>query len=60
MWPLSPARGVGHAQGHNDLLDLVAEHLLHELGEGLELGLQLLELLLLILTRSSHHLIHRK
>ena len=60
VWPLSPARGVGHAQGHNDLLDLVAEHLLHELGEGLELGLQLLELLLIVLTGSSHHIIRHK
>merc|ERR1719375_606279 len=40
---------VGHAIADNHLLDLVTKDLLHELGEGLKLGLELLKLLLLIL-----------
>merc|ERR1712086_282479 len=40
---------VSHARAHEDLFHLVAEHFLHEFRKGLELGLQLLHLLLFIL-----------
>merc|ERR1712066_607771 len=43
------ARGVGHAPTDDDLLNLVSEHLLHQLGQRLELRLELLKLFLLIL-----------
>merc|ERR1719329_145077 len=43
------ARRISHASRDDDLLDLVAEHFLHELGQRLELCLQLLHLLLLVL-----------
>merc|ERR1719282_1569538 len=48
--PYSPVtRTHGEARRHDDLVDLVVEHLLHELAEALGRGLGLLELLLLLL-----------
>merc|ERR1719311_253016 len=43
------ARRLGDALRHDNLLDLVAEDLLHELGERLEVGAELLPRLLLLL-----------
>merc|ERR1719454_1036182 len=43
------ARRLGHALGHHNLLHLISEDLLHELGEGLEVGAELLPRLLLLL-----------
>merc|ERR1712039_1020691 len=43
------AGGVSHASADNYLLDLVTEHLFHQLGERLKLCLQLLQFLLLVL-----------
>mmetsp|Transcript_26698 Transcript_26698/g.74554 ORF Transcript_26698/g.74554 Transcript_26698/m.74554 type:complete len:584 (+) Transcript_26698:103-1854(+) len=42
-------RGVGQTRAYDDLFHLIPEHLLHELGERLELGLQFLEFLFLVL-----------
>merc|ERR1719487_1089894 len=43
------ARRLGDALGHHHLLDLIAENLLHELRERLEVGAELLPRLLLLL-----------
>merc|ERR1719326_157000 len=48
--PYSPVTSThGEAARHDDLVDLVVEHLLHELAQALGRGLGLLELLLLLL-----------
>mmetsp|Transcript_77935 Transcript_77935/g.170723 ORF Transcript_77935/g.170723 Transcript_77935/m.170723 type:complete len:651 (-) Transcript_77935:325-2277(-) len=43
------ARRVGHSGAHQDLLDLVTQDFLHQLGQRLELSLELLQLLLFVL-----------
>lgn len=47
------ARGVNHAVGDDDLLNLVIEHRLDELGELSGLGLLLLEVLLLLVVKAE-------
>merc|ERR1711953_629244 len=42
------ARRVGHAGSYNNLFDLVAQHLLHELGKWFEFRFQLLHFLLFV------------